>query len=511
MTTSFSIAMKNFSLTLLIFLLLENPVIGQNCTTASGISAFEAVGTALSCNNNVFTPPNSGSIPQDVFDNNSRAVFMMKIKDPPGVSGCTCTLLRQAFNNNDDNQQENIFITSRHCIVKNAFNPSNSSSNLLDFQNAIFIFNFSNPDASTTTNITSKSCRYVLEGGATLIDIDYATDVAVLRLNNPIPPHFKPYYAGWSALPFSSFSGMFFDIHHAALDIKKISSAPFGGVTQLISSLVPRYHVTWTNGVIEGGSSGSGLLNFNRRLIGVLSGSFPATSCVTGLSANFGKFNDFWLTNSATRGKLNPDNIFGLADAPGGEIECYNGDLFLTGNYWPAGDYQPNNSITIKTKDNIYLGGSASLIVYPGSDFTFEAQNVIKLNPGTSVSGQFKTVLNSSCTAMRTASESYDIDSSIVQYYRNDNAPGNSTLTTERLPLIVSPNPNNGIFALENKSRQTESGIIIRDCTGKLVYEGKLKNNQKIEMNFEFLQSGIYMLEVNDLAGSKRTKLAINK
>lgn len=64
--------------------------------------------------------------------------------------------------------------------------------------------------------------RYSLIG-ATLIDESFINDIAILRINEPIPPHFKPFYSGWTALPFTSFSGAFFDIHHAAGDIKKLA------------------------------------------------------------------------------------------------------------------------------------------------------------------------------------------------------------------------------------------------------------------------------------------------
>jgi len=75
---------------------------------------------------------------------------------------------------------------------------------------------------------------------------------------------------------------------------------------------LPRYSVQWIAGVTQQGSSGSGLFNSNRRLIGTLSGAISIGNehCLNTKTANFGKLKSFWLGNSATRNKLNPDNVF---------------------------------------------------------------------------------------------------------------------------------------------------------------------------------------------------------
>ncbi|MDZ4664482.1 MAG: hypothetical protein SGJ15_06360, partial [Bacteroidota bacterium] len=61
----------------------------------------------------------------------------------------------------------------------------------------------------------------------TIVDISYLHDIVVLKLNQPIPPHFKPFYSGWTANQPSALSSPFFDIHHASSDIKKLAMLPF--------------------------------------------------------------------------------------------------------------------------------------------------------------------------------------------------------------------------------------------------------------------------------------------
>lgn len=365
-------------------------------------------GVSLSCQNNIFTP-NAPSIPQDFLDNNTRSVFMMEIEDPSNgdLITCSCTLLRKAFTNNDDNQQENIFITSRHCIVQKAINPSNGSNNANDIANAKFIFNYSNADGATTSPIGCKVSRYVITGGATVLDVDFIDDIAVLKLNNPIPPHFKPFYSGWTAGQ-QIIASNWFNIHHPSGDIKKINQTQTPFAQELL--IPPRYTVQWVNGRTEGGSSGSGLFNFNRRLIGVLSGEIlPGTGCFGSQTANFGKFKDFWFNigNTATRNALNPNNVIGLTGVEGGEIDSYSGPIYLDGIYWPAGDYQPTNIVTIKCGGDMFLAHSGlPLTIKTGAEFTFEAGGqVIKALPGFYAELGSTVIIkqNMSCTAMRMA------------------------------------------------------------------------------------------------------------
>ncbi len=103
---------------------------------------------------------------------------MIEIKDPTtlGRANCSCTLLRQAFN--DDNQQENIIITARHCIRQGNF----GNGPLADIANAKLFFNNSNPDCNTTPNVQNKAFRYELTGGMTLIDESSIHDIAEVVL-----------------------------------------------------------------------------------------------------------------------------------------------------------------------------------------------------------------------------------------------------------------------------------------------------------------------------------------
>ncbi|MBC7864517.1 MAG: T9SS type A sorting domain-containing protein, partial [Bacteroidia bacterium] len=458
--------------------------------------------TSLSCNDNAYCSQASPAPPSGVVNNDSRATIKVEFTNSSSPSSpyneCSCTLLRQGFSNGDDNQQQNIIITAAHCIHTGFA----TTGPIVSLGTSRIYFNYSNADCnpnpykSDPFSSPSKQQRYELVG-LTLIDEDPFLDIAVLKINQPIPPHFNPYYAGWSVNPITILSNdQFYNFHHPDGDIKKISST----VGALVGNNFPvpfRYNVVWQNGRTQEGSSGSSLM-FNQRVIGALSGIaspvIGGENCSNTKTANFARFADFWASSGPTRGHLNPDNIFGLTGSPGGEIECYSNDLYLDGQYWPAGDYQPNNSLTIRCQNNIFLGQSSTpLIIHKGADFTFEAQNVIKANPGFSVQFGANAVLKPgmSCTAMRTVSDPYDIDSSIVQYYR----PGDLQ-TNKKLTLSLIPNPNNGVFEVTLDQTVDFARIEVFDLQSKKIYSSEVTNFSKEKIDLGACAEGIYYVHL---------------
>lgn len=467
--------------------------------------------TSLPCNNNIFCDPANG-IPNDVYTNNTRSVIL--IFTPGGGGGCSCTLLRQKYGN-DDNQQQNIIITARHCI----HTGSNGGGPLADIANMKFYFNYSNPNCSFIENVINKQFRYELPGGngATLIDEDFGTDIAILKLNDPIPPHFQPYYSGWTASPMI-YSGKYFDIHHPSGDIKKISSTD-GYFVDPNSPIPTRYNVTWVYGRTEEGSSGSALFNFNRRVVGAASFGFSNNStCFNSQFVNFGKFRNFWMGSPATRSALRPNNNnnpFVIGNA-GGQIECYKNDLFLHGDYWPAKDYQPTNLITIRCESNMFLAQPGKpLTVKSGAAFDFEAGGqIIKLLPGFTAELGSTVIIkpNMSCTAMRMANtiNPEDIDSSIVNYYYDSKIgkqPKETAFTKNELSTIeLFPNPSRGIFQLKSLMYTTDAYLFeLIDVNSKLIFIiNDYFDNGNIEVfSFPELKAGVYMLKIYNHSSKK--------
>ncbi len=122
--------------------------------------------------------------------------------------------------------------------------------------------------------------------GATLVSFHEQRDVALLLLDEAPSDRTRPYWAGWNA------SGDFvgdhcIGVHHPYGDVHKVSvgtvpvQSTYSGKTNSNLSMSPNahWHVgTWTSGTTEGGSSGSGLFDAQKRLIGCLTGGSATCS-----------------------------------------------------------------------------------------------------------------------------------------------------------------------------------------------------------------------------------------
>ena len=114
-----------------------------------------------------------------------------------------------------------------------------------------------------------------LTRGAAVLATDSTIDFTFLRLNEPAPAGAT--FAGWDAGPISPGRGVA-GIHHPAGDPKKISFGAADGISCSgceVGGWGSFLQVTWSQGLTEGGSSGSGLFTADeQRLVGVLSGGW---------------------------------------------------------------------------------------------------------------------------------------------------------------------------------------------------------------------------------------------
>ena len=166
------------------------------------------------------------------------------------------------------------FYTAHHCISDQA-----AASTLVSY----WFYRSRSCDSTTPAQYQVRA------GGARLLHTDREADVAFLRLNDNPPP--GALYAGWSAAEPLVAGTQVTGIHHPSGDLQKISFGTVDSYVKCVSSsgdnmmcastFVPDarfYSVSWTSGVTDGGSSGSGLfLDNGRYLVGQLFGG--SSSC----------------------------------------------------------------------------------------------------------------------------------------------------------------------------------------------------------------------------------------
>lgn len=203
--------------------------------------------------------------------------------------------------NNTAQDDRPLVLTARHCGV--------TRSNV---GNTIAYFNVQKSSCSATADGPVNQNLY----GKTWLATDTQSDFTLFELA-AAPVGFNAYYAGWSARDDASpQSGV--TVHHPGGDDKKISTYATRasrqdnvciggiGIGCIGGTQVDAWTVTWASGATEGGSSGSGLYDEQKRLIGVLSGGNSACSGTqnNGGSDFFGRLDAAWTAGSASSAQL---------------------------------------------------------------------------------------------------------------------------------------------------------------------------------------------------------------
>lgn len=197
---------------------------------------------------------------------------------------CTGTLINSPA-------QQDFFLTANHCISTQAEAASLETR---------WFYEASTCGGSVRSDVVSVS------GGATLVFTNQFVDSTLLRLNLSPPP--GAVFAGWNSNPLAVNSAIV-SLSHPKGDLMKAAigtvSVPGNstGLIRLQGYEQQMYGILFTRGIIEGGSSGSGLFtlsNGSLQLRGVLSSSTTRNSpdgqsCTdTNENVNYGRFDYFY-------------------------------------------------------------------------------------------------------------------------------------------------------------------------------------------------------------------------
>jgi hypothetical protein len=190
-----------------------------------------------------------------------------------GTEVCSGTLL-----NNVAEDQTPYVISAAHCYDEWEYAAT-----------TIYSFNYESPYCMPLDGDPANSVS-----GAVMKARFDSLDFALVEMSLVPPPEFRPYFAGWDN------SGVMSDtvvtIHHPWGDIKKISfDYDQPGISDFNSHYVENAFLEigrWDEGVTEAGSSGGGLFNRNRNLIGTLTGGLA--TCSSPVEDYFERFELAW-------------------------------------------------------------------------------------------------------------------------------------------------------------------------------------------------------------------------
>ncbi|MCU0223854.1 MAG: trypsin-like peptidase domain-containing protein [Acidobacteria bacterium] len=181
-------------------------------------------------------------------------------------------------------------LTAAHCL-----NSSGEASS------TTYQFNFEKPACGSGTAPTNQTVT-----GSTLRATWSTSDFTLVELNQPVPEAFNAFYNGWtrSTAPATEAWG----IHHPAGAPKKISHSP-SPLVDGTSYGPDHWRVFWpadhSEGVTEGGSSGSPLFDQASRIVGQLHGG--GSSCTASPSSmwdEYGKFDLSWSGGGTASSRL---------------------------------------------------------------------------------------------------------------------------------------------------------------------------------------------------------------
>lgn len=227
---------------------LNIPMVSHLVTSPREGFSFKDIGDSGACNVDLHCESDSSW--HDTGDSVAKYAFT----ESGSTYTCTGTLL-----NDQQDTGTPYFLSANHCV---------STDTVAATVQTYWFFEAGSCDGSLSSASTQQT------GGAQLLETGTTTDYTLMELNDTPPGGVV--YAGWTTST-SSVGAESTGIHHPSGDLKKISFGTIDGYSSYGGSENDSdgdyIRMLWTvSGTTEGGSSGSGLFNSSRQVIGTLTG-----------------------------------------------------------------------------------------------------------------------------------------------------------------------------------------------------------------------------------------------
>lgn len=241
--------------------------------------------------------PNLICYPEDIEPGSGVVALIIN-----GTTYCTGLLV-----NNSSEDGTPYVLTATHCL-NNDFDSrflNNRRYNMVA-GNIVAFFNYESPACSTDIRgplqMTMASADSVL--------ISERHDISLLKFKQIPPKEYQPYYLGWNAS--SAPTAPFHGIHHPNGGVKKVAIEEDNLAIGSLNN--PKYNMepgsfwvvrNWETAATEGGSSGSPLLDSEKRVVGTLTGGESFCSSPKGPDI-YASLNKFWNVEGSLE---NPNSI----------------------------------------------------------------------------------------------------------------------------------------------------------------------------------------------------------
>lgn len=186
-----------------------------------------------------------------------------------GTTYCTGSLV-----NNTAQDGTPYLLTATHCINRD-YDASFLANRRYDVMAGTIVAFFHYKSPVCDTEIRGPLQMTLASADSVLISERH--DISLLKFKQTPPKEYQPIYLGWNVS--SSPTGTFHGIHHPNGGISKVAieeeQIVIGSFTNSKYNMEPNAHWAvkgWDVGSTEGGSSGSPLLDGNKRILGTLTG-----------------------------------------------------------------------------------------------------------------------------------------------------------------------------------------------------------------------------------------------
>ena len=322
------------------------------------------LGSSESCNNDIACFPE--------YLEESKAIALVLLAS--GTELCSGSLIMTT-----DFSFKPYFLTAFHCIDTSPIDLILSDSEKSNVNNWLFKFNYRKADCN---NGQFLSTSYTYDG-ATFKAASSNTDFALLELNSNLSLYPNRHtWLGWDRNSNTPSSGVC--IHHPTGDVMKISieDNPFSSSSWYGNN--NHWLVSFDDGVVQHGSSGSPLLNSNSQIVGQLHGNQNYNKNISFCSqprAEYGKFYISWNGNNANETSLyhwldpigtNHNSMIGSFQmtVSGSGIIC--SQETYTINNLPSGASVALNTTISSTGFSIIKSANLSIISYSEGSLTVQ-------------------------------------------------------------------------------------------------------------------------------------------
>jgi hypothetical protein len=446
--------------------------------------------------------------------------------------------------NNEKMDSRPYFLTANHIFdLNNDGLISQSELNLIT--SVKIVFNYQHTNCNTGAIIEPQLNNYVI-GASLVAQVDVSSgslgDWILLELSDRVPSDFAVYFSGYYISDTRSESITM--IHHPKGDIKKIAS-----YNKKPQRKIYTWNITkWSNGGVEGGSSGAPWFNENKQVVGIQSSSNTSNVCTNKKqNSSAGRIDIAYNANNTASRQLmrwlspNSTNSFYISGISGWD-PCRASYFFENANDLHTSDnvnglpiLQPPFFIPVfsepspgtRSYDGIYtssgqISTGLNVLIQPNTKVEFHGQSIV-LNPGFIAENGSIFIANpqpclGGCNNGKSLEEDFEV---LVDYnYKKkslkelDFDDDFDDILEEIALLNIFPNPAQSSFTLTYQEENIQHiKIKIVDMRGSCVYEHNISNiagslTQQIDV--AHLSSGIYFVLVeNEYNEIKRARLVV--